>query len=694
MVVLRLIGDEWKYAEKIAIAVPPSKTFLMCTTQLRDKLQIPSFSGCALYLTEGKPPNYVRSTVPISLQSTPGMLGLKDGALLYVKTNCDATRQQRDREFHEALEVWRKENKIAGILSDGSDVFEFIDDFSSRLHPAVAKDVAEHEAEQRAVVEGEENRKFFVLTFEYREVQSLKDKEKDLRDKYVEDWFDELVVLFRTKLRAPLFASQRSAVVDREAVERAVVERECSEGATQLAKVLHDICALQQKPTVSEQVHSASPSSSAGVQPIIETPKLLSGMTLVSTSMSDASVAMLAQRMNELSTQVQTDTHDLRSMIAALAREHAASTKYLAEAYDKVNDGVESRYLAHFEASLRASQELALKDVWLPAAKEEEMLLRKKQDLLRRLTEYTQTEMDDQRIQKLAAENEAVMQLLASVTAVQDDIAALASARVRERDEYAAALEQATEENFRLLKHVSLFEGIVEQQDRDVDALRLSLKKYQTSARRGQPQQVPIFSGDAKWQHQQCVHPHTAGLHPDVYSVCCQAAQKYAEVPDHVYREVLGYPFGATVRRPDPLSPDERNHRDDIATRESALGRAYFRTVVEEQSLRCASCPYQVADELCFSYRVGAHPHRRKFLRVMDDVAPHVAPVVDLVLDLFHGRELELMVALRGARLEDCVECWDAATGLPYYYHPSVDVTQWHKPRRDAAAQVLQSIVY
>jgi hypothetical protein len=671
MPVLRLIGDEWKFNEKIAISIPPAKSFLMCATQLKEKLQIPSWTGCALYWTEGKPPNYVRATVPISLNSTPGREGMKDGTMLYVKSKSTQAQQELDREFHEALIEWRKANRIEGILSDGSDVFEFMDEYASKLKPSDARDIAEHESEKRAVVQGEEHRAFFVVTFEYREVQNLKDKETAARALIDEAFFSEWRAAYRQLFWIPRCLhlqqavqrihepSKRDTIATEEVSSRSNLEAEHRRTIADQRALLEQRALTQQQsaPTVHQ---TSLPSMSSAY---------------VTGDMGD--------RLSLLELSLKNETSQIRGLMTGLMSSFSQANEHLAQSYESMSTSLEKQFLRNLEGSLKATIALKEQDARAPLDREEEIQLERKIKALKALIEEEIRQTEDQRINIAKTECDVVHGIASAVLAEQDHLRQAIDIKMRQLSETENALRVAENENMELGRLLKLHHVLLQHQDVELDQYKATLLQYEERVRYGKAATTSFAVNEVRWSKlSSSTYRSTAGLHPDVYSTCIQVVQRRESIPQQIYTEVLGYPLGFPARTPDPLSPEERLIHDDAVVRNSTAAVRYFKGIVDEISLVAQGCPYQVGDELCFRYRIPSHPLRKQYIAVVDDDHPHLAGVLDALLDVFAGREAELMLFLTGVRWSagEFLPCWDGSAQRYYYHHPRCQITQWTAP--------------
>lgn len=675
MVVLRIIGDEWKFGEKIALSMPPSKTFHMVTTQLREKLQIPTFQGCALYFTEGKPPSYVRATIPVPMQSTPGKEGMKDGCLLFVKTRCDAARQERDRVFQSALEDWRKAMGITAILSDGSDVLDFLDEFSKRLNPEDAKDINEHESELRHRIAGEESRAYFVVTFEYREIQQMKDEETAKRQDIMESWLQLAMELFERGLAAPRRQWQRACLCSSEAAARLAITTLYdafvgNEGSSAKSAFFS---------RYQQMLQAAETSSAAAI--VSKLPALTTNTASYAAEGQGVSVAMLPVTLER-------EIADLKRLMSVLLEGQVEAKRSLAQAYEVANAGTEQRYKLFMESVIRTSNDLAERDARLPLGAEEERLLRERRSLLQALLDAEERDADDAHWQLLRTKFESLSRTTSNATADFEAFRDVVDLRVRERNAFASALQQATAENARLATHLTLFESIVEDQAQELQHVSAWIAETHEKRRGGAIQRGGCdISSHGRWQRAHTGYPATCGLHPDVYALLIRVVEMHEPIPTTLSQSVIGYSPERRweARDVDPLSRQERCSRDEDLVRSSAEARHYFRSVVEELSLRCGADVCQTADEVCFRYGLSSHVMRGRFLRVLDDEMPHLAGAVDILLEVYAEREAELMVNLtqRHGATVNFVAYEDPVTGSTYYYHAGVDMTQWRRPAGD-----------
>lgn len=667
MVVIRLIGDEWKFNEKIALAIPPSKSFTMMTTQLREKLQIPSFQGCALYFTEGKPPNYIRATVPVPMQSTPGREGLKDGSLLFVKTRCDGAQQQRDRVFQSALDDWRKANGIREILSDGSDVMDFLDDFVKRLNPSAAADINDHEHEERCKVEGLESREYFVVTFEFREVQQLKDKEKAQRLSLEESYDLEARRLYQVHVFLPRLQSERNAVARLEQQGRSIVAAESEKWFS------------NERAAWSQQTAQlvAAATARTNLQPL--------------PSGNDHAPSTTAQTL--ISSDLHKELADMKRMMRSLLENQNETKRALTQAYESANDATALRYKSFMEAVLRTSQDLAERDVTIPLHAEEERLLRERRALLESLIEAEERDAENAQLALLQHQYQCLIE--EGHRAEKDMLLLRDAARknAHERNQLASTLRMVTEDCLRQQVEMKLLEDVASFQEKELLDVRkrLQVADLKSSA-------APLLSGgDVTWdmssngrfERAMKRFPGTSGLHPDAFAVCLRVVEMYEPLPNTIHRTVLGHLPGTTGRVVDPMHPVDRLEHDEMAVKQSPEAQHFFRSLLVDISTKCAADPCHVQDELCFRYRIASHSLRPKFLRVLDDVEPFLAPVCDLLLHIYNEREAELMVVLKDVPSDDAVAYHDPATGSVYYYFAAVDMAQWRKPSKLADGVLL-----
>ena len=215
MVVFRLIGERWVYGDRRAISVKPQEAFLVRTVDIQSALDLDSLAGWALYKTEGRHPGFVNPTVPIDMKSNPQREKMTaDGSIVFVK-QADLDRQQQDRVFYEGLLEYRKEKGYKGLQKDGADVAEFRAALNSRLNIDDTRDIGEMEDKARGKIDGEQHRMFWALTFEYREVQALREKEGEGRQRVELEFTCGLEECFLTAIRIPGLMLEEAGVRSR-----------------------------------------------------------------------------------------------------------------------------------------------------------------------------------------------------------------------------------------------------------------------------------------------------------------------------------------------------------------------------------------------------------------------------------------------------------------------------------------------
>ncbi|MDP2058190.1 MAG: hypothetical protein Q8J97_00515, partial [Flavobacteriaceae bacterium] len=221
-VILKLIGDEWDFKEKIVISVPAQKPFNTNNITFAKKLGLDTFGPpWTLYHTEGKPPGVVRPTRPIAHSSNPTKEKLAVGTILYVK-EADSEMQRRDVEFQESLEAFRRSagKKANDIEPDGSDVDAFVDSYSKNLNVRDATHITEMEITGRDKLEGEAYRIWWSLTFELREVADFKAAELSARTRIFDETAQTLQRAFDELIKKPLLAAKVKTLETQEASAR------------------------------------------------------------------------------------------------------------------------------------------------------------------------------------------------------------------------------------------------------------------------------------------------------------------------------------------------------------------------------------------------------------------------------------------------------------------------------------------
>jgi hypothetical protein len=91
--------------------------------------------------------------------------------------------------------------------------------------------------------------------------------------------------------------------------------------------------------------------------------------------------------------------------------------------------------------------------------------------------------------------------------------------------------------------------------------------------------------------------------------------------------------------------------------------------------------PYSIADHLCLKHGILSHPQRLLFLRVVEMRQPHLVSVLDLMLHIFTGREVEAMMTLQPEGIPlGSFSRHEAPNGAVYFYHSGFHMSQWHEP--------------
>ncbi|KAH9581950.1 hypothetical protein LSM04_001443 [Trypanosoma melophagium] len=170
MLVLRLVGDEWSWEDRIALAMPP---------------------------TEGRPPSCCRPTIPLDMATWPQKERIRDGTVLWVRAAPSLVQQERERVFQSSLEEWRKKNGLTGIADDGSDVKRFIAELSSHLNKADTKELSEQEQEARNTIEGEVHRLFAHMIYTQRTTVEMESEEQKYRQSLEEEYATMIKELYQ-----------------------------------------------------------------------------------------------------------------------------------------------------------------------------------------------------------------------------------------------------------------------------------------------------------------------------------------------------------------------------------------------------------------------------------------------------------------------------------------------------------------
>ena len=208
MPVLRFVGAEWEYQEKIVLSIPGNRTFHQELGRIIEKLQIEKFDGLCLYRVEGRHPNVIRPTIPLNMKSSPDREKMRDGDIIWVKA-ATLAKQEADVAFQQALVDYRREHNFTGIQPDGSDVDACQRYLESHLNREVAMDCETFESKQRLLIDVAEFRAWRELTFEYIEVQQLKEDESVARNRIDAELSQQLNDGYQQWVVVPVFNKRR-----------------------------------------------------------------------------------------------------------------------------------------------------------------------------------------------------------------------------------------------------------------------------------------------------------------------------------------------------------------------------------------------------------------------------------------------------------------------------------------------------
>ena len=655
MVVLRLIGDEWAFNEKIAIALPPAKSFNMFTTQMAKLLSVPQWTGLCLYYSEGKPPNYCRATVPVPMNSNPGKEGLKDGTILYVKVGADGKRQQADRIFHESLLAWRKENNIASILSDGSDVFEFIDEFSSRLNPAAAEDINDFERERRGKLEGEEHREYFMLTYEYREIQQMKDEERDKRAAMAIEWEENAMELFATFVLLPRQRLARVRLIDDETQRRGqctndegssrteLIARRKAEGE-QIEKAAAALALKQQQDLADAENKVQQDRAQQQQQPNTMAGHSTGGVAI------DASALQQAVR-----DAVRAEADELRRLAEAVHQEQRFTSQVWQQQLDEQGRDMVAREadwnrrykeLSDWELSLLQREKQMSAGGVASGPSPRRAALQQQNDLLRQLI--------------AEEENQESRALIQHAELIEEDM----------RKQYAElqrVYSASTAEVSSLKTRLHLSEAARSSMEQEVVQLQQRTEERDTQL---QLALEKVSSYEAEVVTCQNILFEVPHLHPEVQRVAFRVVQSFEPIPARLMEWIRSW-------------CDPSRLTEEYA-RQCSDATEYFDDLLSQIVLQCGASADMVSDVLCQRYRILSHPQREAFRRSLDEHQPHLSAVVDLLTQVYQGREAELLLMIiryessEGQQTGDWVE--NNAGDRSYYYHPAAGMSQWLEP--------------
>ncbi|RNF23041.1 uncharacterized protein Tco025E_02952 [Trypanosoma conorhini] len=625
MVVLRIIGDEWSWEDRIALAMPPQKMFMMCIPLLISKLGVEKWNGFVLYKTEGKPPKYCRATTPVDMASNPQRERLRDGAVLWVRVAVSPTQQERDRVFQKALEEWRGRNGLKGVSVDGSDVRRFTEELNSHLNTTDAAVVNAEECEERSAIEGEEHRLFFHMTMVAVEREKLRREEADQR-RGLEDAYKSAAERHYRQHRLLVFCTRAVELAACEKKSRHLVqEGQWREFESLQGRFQKNISALAKPPPGQQnqargEVQDQGQTLGAGV----DAAALLSLLRAELQRLLGPLEQVYRETVELLEKQRKTTVRDNENFLACL-RQYISSL--LRVIRSEVRQSGSS--LLSVPAETMGMEELT-------------EALQQQQGLLKELTQQYR----DVEAQTSSALEEPTWRVTLEVV----HVAQLNMCRYLEslRD-----LVSAAQSSWR----------VVEQAEETEARERAELAQRAPEKRRhDEPKRADNFSESVEVASSARERMQDRGtseedrhlrVHPDVYNMLLLFVSQYVE----------------------------------FSSWSSSPGDEGGRGFLDDLLRNCGSLQVAV-DELCWTCKVLPHPMRREFLHVVEAHAPHLAAVVDLMLHLYTGKEVELLLWIRPElKLRGGFAKYQTEDGSTYYHHTTLGLSQWLRPATHRTTQ-------
>ncbi|ESL10449.1 hypothetical protein TRSC58_01818 [Trypanosoma rangeli SC58] len=616
MVVLRIIGDEWSWEDRIALAVPPQKVFTMCIPLLISKLGVERWSGLVLYKTEGKPPKYCRATTPIDMSSNPQRERLRDGAVLWVRVAPSLIQQERDRAFQKALEEWRGKNGLKGVSVDGSDVRRFTEELNSHLNTADAALVNGGEREERGVIEGEEHRLFFYMTMITREEEILRQEEADQR-RGLENAYMSAAERHHRQHRQLLLCTYALELAAWEEKVRCLVQEEEWREFESMQGTLKDDLAALAKPSLEEQKQTRGEiqAHKERVGASVDAAALVSLLRAELQSFLRHLEQVYNEKMETFEKQREHTLRDNENFLACL-RQHISSFFCI------------SRSEVRQSGSPLLSQPSKTMDM-----EELAEALRQQEALVKELTQ-----------QHLGVEAQTLGVLEEGLWRMTLDTVHVTQLGICQYLESLQNLMRTARSSWRGAEEKAGAQG-------QVEFTQKTLKKgrHENPGRTGNfldTVEVAYPAGEGMRHRDTFQKDKSLGIHSDVYNILFMFVSRYAEF----YNWSL---------------------------HSGAEGCCDF---LDDLVRNCGSLQVAV-DKLCSTCRVLPHPMQREFLRVVEAHAPHLAVVMDLMLHLYTGKEVELLLWIR-PELNVCGKFAKHQTddGSVYYYHTTAGMSQWLRP--------------
>lgn len=623
MVVLRIIGDEWGWDDRIALAVPPQRTFAMCVPLLVPKLGVAAWGGLALYKTEGRPPRYCRPTTPVDMTSSCRRERMRDGAVLWVRVAPSLAQQERDRVFQKSLEEWRGKKGLKGVAADGSDVKRFIEELNSHLNSMDAANVSTEEQEARQIIEGEEHRSFSFLTSTYREKENLQREEETKRRELetlcmvtCERCFRDFWIFLAGERLAEMTALEERS--------RGLLQEEENRAFETLKRL------------ISEDLYAPAERADPGildVKPAIDEKSRQTREQFKGENYDPTPVLLCIHA-------------ELQKLLELIEQMHCEGSKVLQQRQATTASDEALCLLARLQHCVRSLLSAIHNDeTWRSGSFSSSLL----PELL-----------------NLERVKEAVEQqqcLLAALVQEYRDVKVGLSGDLQ-LDGLGRVLNAVHAAQLDLCRYLDFLReelSLVSPLQRDMvgkDALtcgamaRVSLKSVEPD-RPETSQCSPgcasgTLLGTAKVFFQMNFFgTGIAGVHADTYNILSTFVSQCTEL--------------LCVRTQGSEEEAVKDFLRDLLLQSGSLQTA--------------------VDELCWTCNVVSHPMRGLFFHVTEFYAPHLCVVVDLMLHMYLGREAELLLWIR-PELTGQGNFASGLTedGLTYYYHTAADVSQWLQP--------------
>ncbi|KEG12209.1 hypothetical protein DQ04_01901150 [Trypanosoma grayi] len=617
MVVLRLIGDEWSWEDRIALAVPPQRIFTMCIPLLVAKLGLEKWDGLMLYRTEGKPPKYCRPTTALDMSSNPQRERLRDGAVLWVRVAPSRVQQEYERVFQRSLEDWREKNGLKGVTDDGSDVKRFVEELNSRLNASDAKDLDIEEKRSRDAIEGVEHRLFSHMTFTCQEGKRLEFEEAQKRES-LETAF---ALAIQQHYKSFLLPIRRESVA-----HLCALEGECRRA---IYEAQDEECAALRRQMVSFSPRAVRQESPLKSNAKAEPNNFIRDINL--TQIRENSVAEYHDAEN-LRMMVRAEFRKLLEPMEQMYRKEIAM---LQTQRDDAASGSElflARLGQYITSALHVIQGEVLRpqsflSSQLPVLSTDgvEALQRSLEQQQRLLRELLRKYRDLEVRTSIDLHNVGARTTLTAIHVAQLNMCRYLEYLHEQLCKNQAPWKNLMEINERLLTDITR-----------VTQENMQLRKLQK--KHGAP------------------HITSTNVH-------CEVNCHKGRVPE-VHTDTYNILLGFVSRCLGPLGVDTSNATEFVSD-----------LLLQTGSVQAAS------DELCLACSARAHPMRRFFVSETEVYTPHLCAVVDIMLHLYAGREMELLLWIRPelasqGSFDTCL----ADDGSMYYYHTAIGMSQWIQP--------------